>query len=145
MASCLEGTDMFLVEVAVSPANEIEVVLDGDANVGIDACVEASRAIEAVLDREQEDFELTVTSAGIGRPLKLPRQYVKLLGKSVEVVLRNGAKIIARLDAADDKSITVTYPERVAVEGTKKKKTVDTTATYTLEEVKSTKEYLDFK
>lgn len=141
----LDGGELFLVEVNVSPANEIEVVVDCDTNVDIDACVSLSRAIEEAFDREAEDFELTVTSAGVGRPLKMLRQYKKLLGKSVEVVLKDGIKIIATLDAADEGSITLTYPEKVAVEGTKRKQTVETTKTYALDQVKTTAEYLDFK
>lgn len=141
----LAGTDMFLVGIAVSPANEVEVTIDSDRSVDIDACVTLSRAIEAQFDRDAEDFELTVASAGIGQPLRLLRQYKKLIGGSVEVVLKSGVKITARLDAADEQSLTLTYPERVAVEGTKKKKTVDQTTTYPLDEIKSTVEYLDFK
>ncbi len=141
----LQGTDMFPVSVTVSPANEVEVLVDSDTSVGIDACVALSRAIEAQFDREAEDFELTVASAGIGQPLKLLRQYRKLIGKSVEAVLRDGSKIVATLDDATGESITLSYPERVAVEGGKKKQTVQTTRTFPLAEVKSTKEYLDFK
>ncbi len=143
--SKLLGTDMFLVGVTVSPANEVEVTVDSDTHVGIDACVELSRAIEAQLDREQEDFELTVASAGIGQPLRMLRQYRKLIGKGVEVVLKSGIKIIATLKDADQTSVTLSYPERVPVEGTKKKTTVEVTRTYTLDEIKTTKEYLDFK
>lgn len=91
-----EGS-LFLVEVNITPGNEIEVVIDSDGSVDIDDCVALSRAIEERLDREEEDFELTVTSAGIGRPLRLLRQYRKLIGHPVEVVLLNGTKIIAEL------------------------------------------------
>ena len=77
-----EGS-LFLVEVNITPGNEIEVVIDSDGSVDIDDCVALSRAIEERLDREEEDFELTVTSAGIGRPLRLLRQYRKLIGHPV--------------------------------------------------------------
>ena len=86
----MEGTDLFVVEVRVSPANEIVVTVDSDTQVGIDRCVELSRSIEGALDREQEDFELTVMSAGIGQPLKMLRQYRKLIGRPVEVILKDG-------------------------------------------------------
>lgn len=84
----MDGTDLFVVDVRVAPGNGIEVVVDSDTQVGIDRCVALSRAIEASLDREQEDFELTVTSAGIGQPLRMLRQYRKLIGREVEVVLK---------------------------------------------------------
>ena len=95
----MDGTDLFVVDVRVAPGNGIEVVVDSDTQVGIDRCVALSRAIEASLDREQEDFELTVTSAGIGQPLRMLRQYRKLIGREVEVVLKEGGKLVATLTA----------------------------------------------
>lgn len=141
----MEGTDLFVVEVRVSPANEIVVTVDSDTQVGIDRCVESSRSIEGALDREQEDFELTVMSAGIGQPLKMLRQYRKLIGRPVEVILKDGGKIVGNLTDASDDSIVVEYEERVAVEGKKRKQLVTTRRELSLDEVKSTCEYLDFK
>lgn len=143
--SQLEGTPLFLVDINATPGNEIEVVIDSDGSVDIDDCVALSRAIEERFDREKEDFELTVTSAGIGQPLKLPRQYKKLIGSPVEVVLKNGTKIIAKLHDADNDTITLAYREMQVVEGKKRKQAVDVVQTYQLSEVKSTTEYLDFK
>lgn len=70
----LEGTDMFVVECTSTPGNEIELTIDSDTSVGIDACVALSRAVEADLDRDAEDFSLTVASAGIGSELRTLRQ-----------------------------------------------------------------------
>ncbi len=84
-------------------------------------------------------------SAGIGSELKCLRQYRKLLGRSVEVVLKNGLKIRARLDEATDEAITLSYEEKQAVEGKKRKQAVTVTRTYPFDEIKSTVEYLDFK
>lgn len=141
----MEGTDLFVVEVRVSPANEIVVTVDSDTQVGIDRCVELSRSIEGALDREQEDFELTVMSAGIGQPLKMLRQYRKLIGRPVEVILKDGGKIVGNLTDASESSIAVEYEERVVVEGKKRKQLVTTRRELSLDEVKSTCEYLDFK
>lgn len=141
----MEGTDLFVVEVRVSPANEIVVTVDSDTQVGIDRCVELSRSIEGALDREQEDFELTVMSAGIGQPLKMLRQYRKLIGRPVEVILKDGGKIVGNLTDASETSIAVEYEERVAVDGKKRKQLVTTRRELSLDEVKSTSEYLDFK
>lgn len=141
----MEGTDLFVVEVRVTPANEIVVTVDSDTQVGIDRCAELSRSIEEALDRDQEDFELTVMSAGIGQPLKYLRQYRKLIGSPVEVVLKDGGKIIGKLVDATDNQIAVEYEERVTVEGKKRKQLVATRRELSLDEVKSTCEYLDFK
>ena len=141
----LEGTQLFVVECNCSPANEIELLIDSDTAVTIDDCAALSRTLEAAFDRETEDFALTVASAGIGSELKHPRQYRKLTGKPVEVLLKNGVKLLATLDDADENSITLSYDERVAVEGKKRKELVHTVKTFTLDEVKYTKEYLDYK
>lgn len=141
----LDGTELYIVELKSSPVNVIELLIDSDGSVGIDDCIALSRAINEKFDREVEDYELTVASAGIGQPLKVFRQYRKLLGKPVEVVLKNGTKIVAELRDATPESITLAYPEQVAVEGKKRKETVERVREYPLDEVKWTKEHLDFK
>ena len=141
----LAGSELFVVECTCSPANEIELLIDSDTSVDIDACVALSRAIEAELDRDQEDFSLTVASAGIGSELKDIRQFRKLIGKPVEVLLKNGTKILARLDEANEQGITLFYEEKQAVEGKKRKQLVKVTRRYPYDEVRYTKEYLDFK
>lgn len=141
----LEGTDLFVVECTSTPGNDIELTIDSDTSVGIDACAELSRAIEAELDREEEDFSLTVMSAGIGSELRSLRQYRKLVGRSAEVLLTNGTKILAKLDEATEEGITLSYEEKQAVEGKKKKQLVTITRTYPFSEIKWTKEWLDFK
>ena len=141
----LEGSEMFVVGCTCSPGNEIELLIDSDTSVSIDACVELSRAIEAEFDRDAEDFALTVASAGIGSELRCLRQYRKLVGRPVEVLLTSGIKITAQLDAVDEASLTLSYEEKQAVEGRKRKQLVRVTRTYPFSEVKSTREYLDFK
>mgnify|MGYP002541775753 FL=1 len=141
----LKGTDLFVVECTSTPGNDIELTIDSDTSVGIDACAELSRAIEAELDREEEDFSLTVMSAGIGSELRSLRQYRKLVGRPAEVLLTNGVKILAKLDEATEEGITLSYEEKQTVEGKKKKQLVTVTRTYPFSEVKWTKEWLDFK
>ncbi|WP_300256706.1 ribosome assembly cofactor RimP [uncultured Alistipes sp.] len=141
----LADTDLFVVDCSCSPGNEVELTIDSDTSVGIDACASLSRAIEAELDREEEDFSLTVMSAGIGSELRSLRQYRKLVGSPVEVLLANGVKILAKLDAVDEQGITLSYEEKQAVEGKKRKQLVTVSRTYPFAEIKYTKEWLDFK
>ena len=141
----LQGTDMFVVGCTCTPGNDIELLIDSDTSVGIDACAELSRAVEAQFDRDEEDFSLTVASAGIGSELKSLRQYRKLVGNTVEVLLTSGIKVLAKLDAADDQGITLSYEEKQAVEGKKKKQLVKVTRSYPFDQIKYTKEWLDFK
>ncbi|MBR3677755.1 MAG: ribosome assembly cofactor RimP [Alistipes sp.] len=142
---CLEGTDMFVVDCTIAPDNTIDLILDSDTSVSIDTCAMLNRAIGEAFDRDVEDYSLTVASAGIGEPLKLVRQYKKLVGESVEVLLKSGVKILATLDEVTDEAITISYDEAVVVEGKKKKQIQRTTHTYTFEEIKWAKEYLDYK
>ena len=149
----LEGTDMFVVECTSTPGNEIELTcrcrssvrIRHDTSVGIDPCVALSRAVEANLDRDAEDFSLTVASAGIGSELRTLRQYRKLVGRPVEVLLTNGVKILAHLDEATDEGVTLSYEEKQAVEGRKRKQPVKVTRSYPFAQIKYTKEWLDFK
>ena len=141
----LTGTDMFVVECTCSPANEVELLIDSDSSVSIDTCVALNRAIDAEFDRDLEDFSLMVASAGIGSELRVLRQYLKLVGKPVEVLLRNGVKLLATLDAADEESITLSYDEKVAVEGKKRKELQHIVRTIAFEDIKTAKEYLDYK
>lgn len=140
----LDGTDRFVVDVKCSPANEIEVVIDADSSVDLDACVELSRKIEEAFDREVEDYELSVFSAGVGQPLKLLRQYYKLVGESVEVLLVSGVKMLATLKEVSPEGITLSYTERRLVEGKKRKVEVEVEEFHLFSQIKWVKEYLDF-
>lgn len=141
----LEGTDMFVVDCTITPDNTIDLILDSDTSVSIDACAMLNHAIGENFNRDEEDYSLTVASAGIGEPLKLVRQYKKLIGESVEVLLKSGVKILATLDEVTDEAITISYDEAVVVEGKKKKQIQRTSHAYTYDEIKWTKEYLDYK
>ncbi len=141
----LEGTDMFIVECKASPMGEIELLIDSDTAVKLEDCAALNRAIEAEFDRDVEDFALMVASAGIGSELKLLRQYHKILGSDVEVLLKDGVKILAKLEGADEGGIAISYEEKQVVEGKKRKVTVQVTKEYKWEEIKYVKEYLNFK
>jgi ribosome maturation factor RimP len=141
----LAGSDIFVVECQCSQSNDITLILDADSRVTIDTCVAVSRAVDEVFDRDVEDFSLTVTSAGIGEPLKLLRQYQKIVGSPIEVLLKDGIKILATLDSASEQGIVVSYDEKVAVEGSKRKQTQHTVRQLSFDDIKSAKEYLDYK
>lgn len=141
----LEGSDLFVVECKVSPMGEIELLIDSDTAVKLEDCAALNRAIEEELDREVEDFALMVASAGIGSELKQVRQYRKIVGRSVEVLLNDGIKLLAKLDEVTDDGIVISYEEKQLVEGKKRKQTVLVSKSYAWAEIKYTKEYLDFK
>ncbi len=104
---CLYGTDRFVVAIKVSTDNNIKVFIDGDTGVTIENCVELSRYIESNLDRDDEDFELSVASAGADQPFALLRQYIKNIGNPVQIVDNEGNKIRGILKKADESEIEI--------------------------------------
>ena len=73
----LKDSGNYLVDILIASGNLITVEIDNDNGVNIDDCVELSRYLESKFDRDTEDFELTVTSAGLTSPFKTLRQYKK--------------------------------------------------------------------
>ena len=104
----LADTDTYLVSVTVSKTNSILVTLDSDSAVTIDRCVEVSRFVEANLDRDIEDYELSVSSAGIDDPLVIRRQYLKYIGQEVAIVIGDAPSRIFRLDGISDEMLELT-------------------------------------
>lgn len=103
--ACLAGTDAYLVDVEIGAANNIVVEIDSDSGVDIDTCAAITRRIEEVFDRDVEDYELEVGSAGITSPLKVRRQFEKNVGNDVEVLTRDGRKlhgVLVEVKAGDD-------------------------------------------
>lgn len=141
----IAGTDIFIVEVAVSVANHISVVLDADSSITIDKCVEISRLIEGSLDREAEDFELEVSSAGLGLPMVLTRQYIKNIGQDVEVLLLSGLKQKGKLVAANEEGFSIEETKKMLVEGKKRKQDVTLTHQFAYSEVKTTRIVIAFR
>ena len=82
----IDPSNLFVVDLSVSKDNSIKLVVDGDNGVNIDDCVALSRFVEGALDREEEDFDLSVSSFGLGNPLVLNRQYNSLIDKGIEIV-----------------------------------------------------------
>jgi len=135
----LAGTDMFLVEVFIKSINRIFIFIDGDHGVKISDCVKLSRFVESQYDRETTDFELNVSSAGADQPIRLPRQYLKNIGRSLQVKLSEENTITGKLEAIDEKGITLVTP------GDKKKKTAPETLNLTFEEIIESKIIISFK
>lgn len=141
----LKEKDYFLVDVVVTPDNRIVVEIDHAEGVWIEDCVELSRFIESKLDREQEDFELEVGSAGIGQPFKVLQQYLNHIGMEVEVLVADGRKLTGILKEADEANFTVTISKKVKLEGEKRPKMVNEDVTFTYNEIKYTKYLISFK
>jgi len=103
----LQGTDKYVVDVIVKVGNVITIVIDSDTSVVIDDCSHLSKFVESSLDRDQEDFELRVTSYGADKPLIMTRQYVKNVGRQLVITKNDEQKVKGKLLSADQNGITL--------------------------------------
>lgn len=141
----IAGSAYFLVDVKVDKSNSILVEVDSKESVSIDYCVELSRHIESKLDRDAEDFELEVGSAGLTSPFKVLQQYQKYEGSDVEVQQANGPKYTGKLVNVKAESFGLETTKKVKKEGEKKKVEVTEVVTFTYDQVKYTKYLITFK
>ncbi|MFN5787085.1 MAG: ribosome assembly cofactor RimP [Flavobacteriia bacterium] len=140
------GNGLFVVDLTISSNNVIQVELDKhEGNVSINDCMSVSRNVEHNLDREAEDFELQVSSAGLDKPFRVPAQYVKNVGRTVKVVLQNGKKIEGELKAVSEKDVVVENSRKEKIEGKKKKELIVEQHVLPMEQIKETKIVISFK
>lgn len=103
--------DLFLVEIRIKPTNNIKVFIDGNQGVSIEKLVQYNRRLYKQLEEENlypdGDFSLEVSSPGLDEPLKLHRQYIKNIGRFVEVTGTEGDKTEGKLLSVDEKGIVV--------------------------------------
>ncbi|MBO5083787.1 MAG: ribosome assembly cofactor RimP [Bacteroidaceae bacterium] len=140
----LAEKEYFLVDVSVSADNCVSVEIDHADGVWIEDCVLLSRHIEANLDRDVEDYELEVGSAGIGQPFKVLRQYINHIGKEVEVLAKDGKKYRGIMARADEAEFAVTIQVKEKPEGAKRPVLVDKEYAWRYEDVKYTKYLIKF-
>lgn len=144
VADALAGSDMFLVSTEISADNRIVVEIERHTgNITIDDCVEINNVIEANFDRDKEDYELEVGSAGLTSPFKVLAQYVKNCGNPVEVLTCDGRKLRGTLKSATDDGFTITVSRKVKPEGAKRPVMVDEDETFGYGDVKYTKNFID--
>ncbi|MCR4801152.1 MAG: ribosome assembly cofactor RimP [Bacteroidales bacterium] len=144
VAKFTEGTDMFLVSLSISPANVIVVEMDADTSVDIDTCVDLSNFIESNLDRDKEDFELTVMSVSLSEPFKVRRQYEKNKGKMVTVTTAV-RKYLGELLEVTDESVTVRHKDIVKVPPKNKKKEMEFETVIPFADIQKTECVIQFK
>lgn len=141
----LEGKEYFLVDISVDNQNRIVVEIDHKEGVWIEDCCELSRFIESKFDREEEDYELEVGSAGIGQPFKVVQQYINNIGNDIEFLTADGRKMEGVLTSADDNGFVVTVSQKQKVEGKKRPQIVETEMPFGYNDVKWVKVVIDFK
>lgn len=144
----LQDTSLYIVDITVSPGNDIVIELDSDTDIDIDRCAALSRAVEAALDRDKEDFSLEVGSAGLTSPLRHIRQFGKYRGEDMEVLTADGRKLHGVLENAQAQDGDIIFDLRmtrkVKPEGAKRPVTEEFTQSLSLSGCKYIKPDLRF-
>ena len=140
----LQDKEYFLVSIEISPDDRIVVEIDHADGVWIEDCVALSKYIEDHLNRDEEDYELEVGSAGLGQPFKVPQQYINFIGKEVEVLDADGKKVKGILKAVEGNDFTVGVEEKVKIEGKKRPVKQEVDHVYQMDKVKYTKYIISF-
>jgi ribosome maturation factor RimP len=135
----------FVVDIKISTGNKIMILVDAFEGANIKDCIEISRFIESNLDRDEEDFELEVSTPGLGKALKVPEQYKKNIGRNVTVQPREGKEITGELISFDEGNIELKEEKMVKPEGKKKKEKIEIVHKLNISDINSTKVVVSFK
>ncbi len=138
-----ERPDIFLIDFEVSDANDIKITLDGDNGVKVQDLVDFSRAIEHNMDRDEEDFSLTVSSFDISKAFNHLRQYKKNLSRNLKIKTNEGEKE-GKLIEVDEEGVTIEYKMRVPKETGKGKRTIVKQEKIPFENIKESKVVIKF-
>jgi ribosome maturation factor RimP len=139
------GDKMFLVEITVNERNVINIFVDSYDGLIIDQCINISRHVEHSLNRDEEDFELQVSSPGLSSKFKVKEQYYKYVGRPVEVITNENVELEGTILSAADEGIILETSASELVEGHKKKQLVVKQHHLKYDEIKSAKAVISFK
>ena len=136
---------MFLVEITVNQRNVINVFVDSYDGLTIEQCISISRHVEHSFDREEEDFELQVSSPGLSEKFKVKEQFYKYTGREIEVVTVSDVELEGVIQSATEEEIILETSARELLEGQKKKQLVVKQHHLKYDEIKSAKAVISFK
>ncbi len=137
---------LYIVELTISSANSIHVEIDKIVGgVTVTDCVSVSRNVEHNLDRDEEDFELHVSSAGLDKPLRHINQYIKNIGRRVEIVRKDGEKLEGEIIKITDDTMIIKDQVAKQIENKKKKVLVEEVTEVHFSDVKESKIVISFK
>ena len=91
----LEERNLFLVELKVQGKKKIEVFADSDTGISINECAEISKFLGGLLDEADimsDNYTLDVSSPGMSNPLRVPRQYKRRIGRTLEILKQMAKK-----------------------------------------------------
>jgi ribosome maturation factor RimP len=135
--------NLFLVDAKLYPNGKLLILVDGDAGIGIDDCVAISRHVGFHLEEENvidQAYNLEVSSPGLDTPLTLPRQYLKNVGRSLAIKMKDGSKHEGKLNGLTEDAILI--EEKIKEKG-KKAEVVETVVPF--DKISETKVLISFK
>lgn len=135
----LAGADKYVVNVQVKSGNFITIVIDGDTPVLIVDCIKLHKMVESSLDRDADDFDLRVTSYGADKPLKLKRQYMKNIGRQLDITNKEDQKVTGKLTEVNENEVII------EVKPVKKKQEGVKTIAVAFDDIAEAKVVLSFK
>jgi ribosome maturation factor RimP len=134
--------DIFLVDIRIKPINNIKIFLDADSGLGIEKCIKINRALYKIMEEmaiyPEGDFSLEVSSPGVDEPLKMHRQYVKNMGRDVEITLNDDSIQSGKLIAVNEQDVQIEFTEG------KNKKAVTKQLDIPFTDIKQTKVQIKF-
>ncbi len=134
--------DVFLVYIKIKPTNNFKIYIDADAGLPLEKCIKINRALYKQMEEmglyPDGDFSLEVSSPGIDEPLKLIRQYIKNVGRFIEVVKLDDTRLEGKLLEANEEKISIEITE-----GKGKKMTVNQIEV-SISDIKQTKVQVKF-
>ena len=138
-----DANGLFVVDIVISGDNDIDVTIDADSrDITLDDCVGMTNYIQERVSRDEEDYSLTIGSAGLSSPFKIPRQYRKAVGSEVWLTRPTGERIRATILSADDETVEISYLKKAEGKGSKAKETVTERLSYN--DIKTAKPIIKF-
>lgn len=139
----LEELDLFLVELNVSADNVVTVYADGMNNISVEQCTAIARYLRSELGEAADSFEITASSPGLDRPFRHKNQYIKNIGKSVEVLKVDGDKLEGKINQATENEIVLNiYKKRNPKNKALKPTLSDELVSVNMNDIKQTKKLI---
>lgn len=110
-----DAPEHFLVSLFIKPTHNVKVMIDGDKGITIEQCVRFNRRLVALIEEAgifpPGEYSLEVSSPGVDEPLKLHRQYVKNIGRTVQALRIDQTSLTGVLKEVSSEAITLEYTE----------------------------------
>src|SRR6478609_2753536 len=131
-----EEPEYFLVSLRIKPTNNIKVFIDGDQGIAIEKCVRFNRKLYKLIEEAgmypEGEFSLELSSPGLDEPLKMHRQYVKNIGRDIEISFLDDTTKEGKLLSVTEADLIIEHTEG------KGKKAVTQQLVVPFENIKST-------